>query len=67
MAIGAYRIMPSLSRINGAVMNIRASYYMLNTLEEGGVCTEKGLRQGHCIILPERGTIQISIDQIELS
>ena len=68
MAIGAYRIMPSLSRINGAVMNIRASYYMLNTLEEGAqFALRTDMRQDHCIILPESGTIQISIDKIELS
>lgn len=68
MAIGAYRIMPSLSRINGAVMNIQASYYMLNSLEEGAQSVlRKDWRQDHCVILPDSGTIQISIDKIELS
>ena len=68
MAIGAYRIMPSLSRINGAVMNIRASYYMLNAIEEGAHSAQsKEMMQTHCIKLPESGAIQIAIENIELT
>jgi ABC-type multidrug transport system fused ATPase/permease subunit len=35
MAISAYRIMPSMSRLNGAVMNMRAQMHVLETLERG--------------------------------
>jgi ABC-type multidrug transport system fused ATPase/permease subunit len=35
MAISAYRIMPSMSRLNGAVMQIRGSQYILDTMERG--------------------------------
>jgi ABC-type multidrug transport system fused ATPase/permease subunit len=34
MALSAYRIMPSLNRINGAVFNMRSNYFILNSIEE---------------------------------
>lgn len=33
MALSAYRIMPSMTRLNGQVMSLRSSYYVLNTIE----------------------------------
>ena len=35
MAISAYRIMPSMSRLNGAVMQMRAQQHVLDTIELG--------------------------------
>jgi len=35
MAISAYRIMPSMSRLNGAVMQMRGQHYVLETMERG--------------------------------
>ena len=35
MAISAYRIMPSMSRLNGAVMQMRGQQYVLDTMEKG--------------------------------
>ena len=35
MAISAYRIMPSMSRINGAIMQMRGQQYVLETMERG--------------------------------
>ena len=35
MAISAYRIMPSMSRLNGAVMQMRGQQYVLETMERG--------------------------------
>ena len=35
MAISAYRIMPSMSRLNGAVMQMRGQQYVLDTMERG--------------------------------
>ena len=35
MAISAYRIMPSMSRLNGAVMQMRGQQYVLETMELG--------------------------------
>ena len=35
MAISAYRIMPSMSRLNGAIMQMRVQQYVLETIERG--------------------------------
>ena len=35
MAISAYRVMPSMSRLNGAVMQMRGYRYVLDTMEHG--------------------------------
>ena len=35
MAISAYRIMPSMSRLNGAVMQMRGQQHVLDTMERG--------------------------------
>jgi len=35
MAISAYRIMPSMSRLNGAIMQMRSQKYVLETMETG--------------------------------
>ena len=35
MAISAYRVMPSMSRLNGAVMQMRGQHYVLETMERG--------------------------------
>ncbi len=35
MAISAYRIMPSMSRLNGAVMQMRGQHYVLEIMERG--------------------------------
>ena len=37
MAISAYRIMPSMSRLNSAVMQIRGHQHVLDTMERGSV------------------------------
>ncbi len=41
MAISAYRIMPSMSRLNGAVMQMRGQHYILETMERG--CANQSL------------------------
>ena len=38
MAISAYRIMPSMSRINTAVMRMRGQHYVLDAMEKGFQC-----------------------------
>ena len=35
MAVSAYRVMPSMSRLNGAVMQMRGYRYVLDTMEHG--------------------------------
>ena len=35
MAISAYRIMPSMSRLNGAIMQMRVQQHVLDTMERG--------------------------------
>ena len=35
MAVSAYRVMPSMSRLNGAVMQMRGYQYVLDTMEQG--------------------------------
>ncbi len=49
MAISAYRIMPSMSRLNGAIMNLRGQMYALETFEQGS----EGLLQA--IVEVEKG------------
>ena len=34
MAISAYRIMPTMSRINGTIMNMRQGIYVMEAMEE---------------------------------
>ena len=36
MALSAYRIMPSMSRLNGVAMQLRGNMYVLHAIEEGG-------------------------------
>ena len=43
MAISAYRIMPSMSRLNGAVMQMRGQQYVLETIERG--CSNQPVNQ----------------------
>ena len=33
MALSAYRVMPSMTRINGQLMALRSNYYVINTIE----------------------------------
>ena len=33
MALSAYRVMPSMTRLNGQIMALRSNYYVLNTIE----------------------------------
>ena len=35
MAISAYRVMPTMSRINGTIMNMRQGMYVMEAMEEG--------------------------------
>ena len=35
MAVSAYRIMPSMSRINASIMNMRQGMYVMEAIEEG--------------------------------
>ena len=39
MAISAYRIMPSMSRLNGAIMQMRVQQHVLDTMERGCAST----------------------------
>ena len=48
MALSAYRIMPSMSRLNGQIMGMRQSYYVLNVIEsalQGWEETQKAERE----------------------
>ena len=33
MALSAYRVMPSMTRLNGHVMGMRSNYYVINVIE----------------------------------
>ena len=33
MALSAYRVMPSMTRLNGQIMALRSNYYVINTIE----------------------------------
>ena len=45
MAISAYRIMPSMSRLNGVVIRMREQQYVIETMEQGGAKQLGGTKQ----------------------
>ena len=44
MAIGAYRIMPTMSRINGARMEMKRNMFLLGAIEKGVEVHDKALK-----------------------
>ncbi len=44
MALSAYRIMPSMSRLNSLIMSMRQSYFVLNVIEAALLSWEETLR-----------------------
>ena len=66
MAISAYRIMPSMSRLNGAVIQMRGQLYILETMEFGA--EQSALDETRGTAIPEHiETIGIEIADLTLS
>ena len=66
MAISAYRIMPSMSRLNGAVMQMRGQHYVLETMERG--CSNQLNNHIRKTSNTEHvATVNINVNQVTLS
>ena len=66
MAISAYRIMPSMSRINGAIILMRMQRYVLDTMEVGAR-NEPKINNCKASIFERVATIEIHVNQATLS
>ena len=66
MAISAYRIMPSMSRLNGAVMQMRGQQYVLDTMELGGANQPKNQNRTSSAADSVR-TVSLRVNQATLS
>ena len=66
MAISAYRIMPSMSRINGAIIQIRLQQYALVTMEMGAR-NEPESKNCKASFSEQVGTIEILVNKATLS
>lgn len=66
MAISAYRIMPSMSRLNGAIIQMRSQKYVLETMETGTLKKAQQLSQKAA--KPSEATkIDIELQNVTLS
>lgn len=65
MAISAYRIMPSMSRLNGAVIQMRGQLYVLETMEQGGA--QHGIRKDSSAQSQHNETLGIQLADVTLS
>ena len=66
MAISAYRIMPSMNRLNGAVMQMRGQQHVLSTMERGGANQLKTHNHTRPII-EHVATIDLHVENATLS
>ena len=66
MAISAYRIMPSMSRINGAIIQMRLQQYALVTMEMGAR-NEPESKNCKASFSEQVGTIEILVNKATLS
>ena len=67
MAISAYRIMPSMSRLNGAVMQMRGQKYVLETMEVGTLHSTTNAAKHPVSDRPHHKTIDIHLSDVTLS
>ena len=66
MAISAYRIMPSMSRLNGAVIQMRGQQYVLETMERG--CSNQPSTQNRKTTNSEQvAKVHLHVNQATLS
>ncbi len=65
MAISAYRIMPSMSRLNGAVMQMRGLQYALDTMELGNANHPKNQKRAISTLESVR-TVTLRVNQATL-
>ena len=67
MAISAYRIMPSMSRLNGAVMQMRGQKHVLETMEVGTLHSTPKVAKHPASDNPHHKTIDIHLSDVTLA
>lgn len=66
MAISAYRIMPSMSRLNGTILQMRSQAHVLNAMESGNASTIEDLKENTQGAKENRTNINIQLNNITL-
>jgi ABC-type multidrug transport system fused ATPase/permease subunit len=67
MALSAYRIMPSMTRLNGQIMELRGNYYLLNAIEEAIIAWSKNTDNPDCANYVPMETAKVQWKQIHIS
>jgi ABC-type multidrug transport system fused ATPase/permease subunit len=67
MAISAYRIMPSMSRLNGAILQMRGQQYVLDAMEVGQLTCASTTASMSVALNSVEHKISISLEQTTLS
>ncbi len=67
MAVSAYRIMPSMSRLNGAVMQIRGQRHCLEAMEIGTLLSSPSAEKMPISESPHPSTVDIQLSNVTLS
>jgi ABC-type multidrug transport system fused ATPase/permease subunit len=67
MAISAYRIMPSMSRLNGAIMQMRGQKYVLETMEIGTLHSSPTVAKLPAAENSHHSTFDIHLSDVTLS
>ena len=66
MAISAYRIMPSMSRLHGAVMQMRGQQYVLDTMERGASMQGRATEFATCTN-EDASSVNLHVQKVTLS
>jgi ABC-type multidrug transport system fused ATPase/permease subunit len=66
MAISAYRIMPSMSRLNGTIMSMRAQRYVLATMETGAESSHSSVAAKKMDFDVENQSVSIQLVKVTL-
>ena len=67
MAISAYRIMPSMSRLNGAIMGMQAQLHVLETMETGTQAAHSSVPAVESDIEVENRSVTIQLNDVMLA
>jgi ABC-type multidrug transport system fused ATPase/permease subunit len=67
MAISAYRIMPSMSRLNGAIMGMQAQLHVLKTMETGAQEAQSPVPANETDAEVENRSVSIQLNAVTLA
>lgn len=67
MAISAYRVMPSMSRLNGTIMQMRGQKHVLAVMESGNQKNTFESRKSETVSAPCKAKIDLRIHDLELT